>query len=228
LHAAFDAGIAHFDTSPLYGFGTAEVDLGAAFSKRRNRVTLTTKIGLYPPGGPPHLWNAWLRKGLGKVLPTLNIPQISWDVKTAELSLTGSLKRCRTEYFDLVLLHEPSWESAQTDELLDWLRHEQRRGRIRYWGLGGVRSAVEPWVNQQHPLANVVQTKDTLGACEADFLPKSDRRLQLTYGYLSGDSTNQPMAHILKAALARNQGGSVIVSTRRRSRIAEIVAAAEQ
>lgn len=226
LHAALDVGITHFDTSPLYGFGLAEVDLGTAFSKQRARVTLATKVGLYPPYGPPRAWNVWLRKGLGKLLPHLNAPRVSWDVNQAEASLTRSLRRCKTEYFDLLLLHEPSWLATQTEELQEWVEHEQQRGRIRNWGLGGVQSAVESWVRQQHPLADVVQTRDSLELREADFMSAANRPLQLTYGYLGSNQSQRPVAEIMAESLSRNQSGSIIVSTRRLSRIMELVEAA--
>ena len=226
LHAALDAGITHFDTSPLYGFGLAEADLGAAFSKKRAQVTLTTKVGLYPPFGPPHAWNVWLRKGLGKLVPQLNTPRVSWDTKQAEASLTRSLKRCRTDYFDLLLLHEPSWLETQTDNLLEWVDQERQRGRIRNWGLGGIQSAVESWVHRQHPLANVVQTRDSLDMHEADFMSTANRPLQFTYGYLGRHQSQRPVAEIIAEALSRNRSGSIIVSTRRLSRITELVEAA--
>src|SRR5437016_2448623 len=51
LAAALDAGIAHFDTAPLYGDGTAEESLGRFLAKRRDEVSVTTKVGLLPPPG---------------------------------------------------------------------------------------------------------------------------------------------------------------------------------
>ena len=51
LAAAFDHGFTHFDAAPYYGFGIAERELGQFLKARRGRVTITTKVGLYPPGG---------------------------------------------------------------------------------------------------------------------------------------------------------------------------------
>jgi aryl-alcohol dehydrogenase-like predicted oxidoreductase len=48
LEAAFDQGITHFDTAPLYGAGLAEEVLGRFCKGRRHNVTITTKFGLLP------------------------------------------------------------------------------------------------------------------------------------------------------------------------------------
>jgi hypothetical protein len=55
LDAAFDQGIRHFDTAPLYGMGLAEDVLGRFLRRRRGEITLTTKFGLVPPSIPAPL-----------------------------------------------------------------------------------------------------------------------------------------------------------------------------
>jgi len=52
LEAAFDHGITHFDTAPLYGQGLAESLIGAFARHRRDRLTITTKFGLLPRQRP--------------------------------------------------------------------------------------------------------------------------------------------------------------------------------
>src|SRR5450759_2548001 len=49
LETAFDAGIRHFDTAPIYGAGAGEKILGDFLVRRREEVTVTTKFGLAPP-----------------------------------------------------------------------------------------------------------------------------------------------------------------------------------
>ncbi|MFN9548418.1 MAG: aldo/keto reductase [Cyanobacteriota bacterium] len=88
LETAFDAGIRHFDTAPLYGLGLAEEVLGRFARGRRQQITLTTKFGLVPPAIPAPLrpvvpvarilhrrlggrWRAALRAlAIGRPLPT--------------------------------------------------------------------------------------------------------------------------------------------------------------
>lgn len=52
LETAFDQGIHHFDTAPLYGQGEAEALLGVFARGRRERITITTKFGLLPTPRP--------------------------------------------------------------------------------------------------------------------------------------------------------------------------------
>ncbi|MEB3335006.1 MAG: aldo/keto reductase [Cyanobacteriota bacterium] len=55
LDIAFDQGIRHFDTAPLYGMGLAEEVVGRFLRRRRGEITLTTKFGLVPPAIPAPL-----------------------------------------------------------------------------------------------------------------------------------------------------------------------------
>jgi D-threo-aldose 1-dehydrogenase len=55
LETAFEVGIRHFDTAPLYGMGLAEEVLGRFARRRRSEITLTTKFGLVPPAIPAPL-----------------------------------------------------------------------------------------------------------------------------------------------------------------------------
>ncbi|MFO0137882.1 MAG: aldo/keto reductase [Cyanobacteriota bacterium] len=48
LEVAFEEGISHFDTAPLYGQGLAESLLGKFARSRRESLTITTKFGLVP------------------------------------------------------------------------------------------------------------------------------------------------------------------------------------
>jgi D-threo-aldose 1-dehydrogenase len=46
LESAFEAGIRHFDTAPMYGYGEAESCLGEFLSKHPGEMTVTTKFGI--------------------------------------------------------------------------------------------------------------------------------------------------------------------------------------
>ncbi len=49
LEVAHESGITHFDTARAYGYGEAESALGEFLSRRREGVTVTTKLGIQPP-----------------------------------------------------------------------------------------------------------------------------------------------------------------------------------
>ncbi len=55
LEVAFEEGISHFDTAPLYGQGLAESLLGRFARSRRDALTITTKFGLVPKTYPAPL-----------------------------------------------------------------------------------------------------------------------------------------------------------------------------
>lgn len=223
LRAAADAGITHFDTSPYYGYGLAEMDLGRFVRGRRAAVTVTTKVGLYPWGfDNAHAAGVWSRKALGKLVPRLSLPVVDWQVARARTSLIASLRRLGTDYVDFLLLHEPEPDLIARDEWLAWLDSEQSAGRVRAWGVAGTAARVGPWAMARHPLARVVQTQDSLDQHQADFLTASGRDLQFTYGYLSaGRSVSGGLnpEEVLRQALDRNRTGAVLVSTRRVERL---------
>lgn len=220
LKAAADAGFSHFDTAPLYGFGLAENALGLAFGLNSNpKVTVTTKVGIYPPGGAFQTRAEMLgRKALGKFIPSISKPIADWVVDRARASLDESLKRLRRDHIDLLLLHEPDHRLVDTDEWLSWLQAE-RGERVAYFGICGVASRIGPFVHDESPLAQVIQTPDSVGGKEADQLVIKGRAPQLTYGYLSSRSASEKSNAVLRGALSRNRAGAVVVSTRVRARL---------
>jgi aryl-alcohol dehydrogenase-like predicted oxidoreductase len=232
LAAAFDHGFSHFDTAPYYGFGIAEKELGRFLRGRRGGITITTKIGLYPPGGSrPSTFSVGIRKTVGKVLPVYSRPVVDWSIAAASKSLEKSLCRLRTDHIDLLLLHEPISGALPSDMFLEWLRDEQYRGRIRAWGLAGEADCMDSWLSIDHPLGMVLQVRDSLDRKEADFVRSRRRELQITYGYLSSSprlSGVQKATEILERALWRNVHGSIIVSTRKISRLSELAEVAQR
>lgn len=229
LEAAASSGMTHFDTSPYYGYGLAERDIGMFLRGRRGAFTVATKVGLYPQGPPfDCMVSVWARKGLGKLFPKLSLPTVDWSVSRAAASLTQSLRRLSTDYVDFVFLHEPDATAIESDEFLRWLEAEQIRGRVRSWGVAGLADHVATWVRADHPLTKVVQTQDSLDCLQANFVLECRRKLQFTYGYLSSKQKNGHIdepGETIKAALVRNPVGAVIVSTRRFERIAGLARA---
>ena len=69
LEAAYDAGIRHFDTAPMYGEGESEDVLGEFLERHREDCTVTTKFGI-PPRKAGFLVKL-ARRGLRPVLASL-------------------------------------------------------------------------------------------------------------------------------------------------------------
>lgn len=226
LRAALANGISHFDTAPYYGYGLAEFDLGKVVSQFRDSVTITTKIGLYPIGtGTQNSATVWARKAIGKIYPRISLGFANWQVNKARYSLRESLKRLRTSYVDFLLLHEPNFSLIKTDEFVNWLENERSAGFIRAWGLAGTAENLVPFISQNNPLTNVIQTKDCVRQRHGEFVLQANRDFQFTYGYLSGANSYKNIQNpdkTIKLALTRNLNGCIIISTRQISRLDEV------
>lgn len=153
LAAAFDAGIRHFDVAPLYGQGEAEPELGKFARFHRREITLTTKVGLLPAksnwirrgalfvgrrGGWPILSLARAAKGLRPKLRGVPVPDgaAKFTMTDARVSLDNSLRALRTDYIDILLLHEYEPASDWNGEIQEFLDEAIKAGKIRRFGLG--------------------------------------------------------------------------------------------
>lgn len=145
LSTAFNGGIKHFDTAPLYGNGYSEKILGKFIKDKRDKVTITTKCGLgnlHQPGiniNIALLVNSLKRKFRKEILsnsieqPTpLNFRSIYLDY--VQRSLSNSLKNLQTDYIDYYFLHE-ALPVFLTDEALSFLINRKQEGVIRNLGI---------------------------------------------------------------------------------------------
>lgn len=227
LNHVFDIGVKHFDTSPYYGDGIAELDLCSFLNEKRSKVTITTKIGLYPHSKPSNsTLNLWSKKFVNKIVNKIILPEVNYSVDKAKQSLHLSLKRLGTEYIDFLFLHEPNIWLLQTDEMINWLEKERSKGVIREFGLAGVRDNIEHFINTNNPLCKVIQTKDSICDKEADFLLKKNIPFQFTYGYLSSfrkSKCNYSVSEIIQKATLRNNTGCIILSSNNLHHINELL-----
>jgi aryl-alcohol dehydrogenase-like predicted oxidoreductase len=236
LGHASASGFSHFDTAPLYGFGLAEEELGVFLASQSRALTVATKIGLYPPlGSRPRLAWVWGHKALGRVLPQLSRPAVSWSLAVAERSLHRSLRRLRRDHVDILFLHEPDPGLLQADEVLRWLERQKQLGKVRHHGAAGDAAGFARWIVAGHPLCQVLQLRDSLDRREADVALSAARSLQFTFGYLSAlASASSPPARAMstreaiQAALRRSQHGSVLVSSCAPDHVGELSQAARE
>ena len=111
---AWELGVRHFDTAPLYGSGLAEERLGAALAARpRDEYTISTKVGrVLVPGRPSsHFIGA----------PPLEAV-FDYTPDGIRRSLAGSLERLQLERVDVVLLHDPEEHMGDTRRAVDVVR----------------------------------------------------------------------------------------------------------
>jgi aryl-alcohol dehydrogenase-like predicted oxidoreductase len=147
LICAYENGINHFDTAPLYGKGYSEVIYGNFIKNKRNKITITTKFGLGEgyntldlPLGIILKLNYYLKKIKFTLRTKDDIPTYTpqfkcIDKNLIEKSLLKSLKRLRTDYLDYYLLHE-GLPNYLTDEALTFIHNLKQKGIVRFIGLG--------------------------------------------------------------------------------------------
>lgn len=119
LDRALDQGITFYDTSSAYGDGHSEELIGRAFEGRRTKVVIATKAG----------YDSWTRP-----------PDFSPSAIVA--STERSLDRLRTDYIDLLQLHNPPSTVLRGSALHEALGRLQAEGKIRAWGVSA-KSPVE-------------------------------------------------------------------------------------
>ncbi len=111
IHAALDAGINLFDTAPNYGGGESERILGEALEGRRGDVVLVSKFG-HRADGPK-----------------------DFSIERFDERLVASLERLKTDYLDVLLLHNPPFEIYNgQDPIWEALEKARKAGKIRHYG----------------------------------------------------------------------------------------------
>jgi D-threo-aldose 1-dehydrogenase len=146
IDAALDAGITHFDTARMYGYGDAEKALARILSARRGRVTTTTKVGILPPSRSP--LKAAVRAAARHVVrlqPRLRslirrgaegaVQHGVFDIPSIRTSFETSLRELGTDHVDILLLHECGPEDLRRPELVEFLEGLRQQGSIREFGI---------------------------------------------------------------------------------------------
>jgi aryl-alcohol dehydrogenase-like predicted oxidoreductase len=177
LRSAFDSGVTFYDTSDLYGDGHSEEVLGNALKDVRDKIIITTKVGLLPHTGfyMPHDFSPeHIRQGL-----------------------EDSLRRLQTDYVDLYQLHSPTITVLRQDvEIIEaTLQALKDAGKIRAYGIS-VRSPDDGLVAIEEFDFNVVQVNFNMidqRIIENGLLDSAKNkntgiiaRTPLCFGYLTG------------------------------------------
>ena len=114
IRASLDRGINIIDTAPIYGFGESEKKIGLALGSSRHNVHIISKCGVR--------WHENMRVDMTN------------DPKLCIEQLEDSLRRLKTDYIDIYMIH---WPDKKKDilETLEALEVEKRKGKIRFLGL---------------------------------------------------------------------------------------------
>jgi aryl-alcohol dehydrogenase-like predicted oxidoreductase len=143
VRRAYDLGCNFFDTADVYGHGHSETLLGEALEGIRPHVCVATKVGgnFYHRDVNPLLVGR-LAAALGHPLdqvPHDAVLPVTHDSNFTpaylRFAVEQSLRRLRTDYLDLLQLHNPSLgllATPDTYQVLEDLKHE---GKIRWYGI---------------------------------------------------------------------------------------------
>jgi len=112
IHTAMDEGINFFDHADVYGGGKCEQKFSEALDMKpslRDKMILQTKVG---------------------------ISKDCFDFSKEHIleAVDGSLKRLRTEYVDVVLLHRPD-ALVEPEEVAEAFTILENSGKVKYFGV---------------------------------------------------------------------------------------------
>ena len=116
LNAVLDAGINFIDTSNDYG--RSEEFIGKYLASRRNEYILATKCGC-----------TVVRKDDN----TDDTPHV-WTRENLFRGLHESLTRMKTDYVDIMQLHNPGVEQVEQGDLVAALQEMKQQGKVRWIG----------------------------------------------------------------------------------------------
>lgn len=117
LNQTLDVGINFIDTSNDYG--RSEEFIGKFLSKRRSNFFLATKCGCTV---------------VHKDANTDDTPHV-WTRANVFRGLHESLERMKTDYVDVMQLHNPSVEDCRREDMIQALQDMRKEGKARWIGI---------------------------------------------------------------------------------------------
>lgn len=156
IDLALECGINHFDLARSYGYGEAEAFVGNILSSKRQEIVIVSKFGIKAN------WKAQLLKPLKPLVRYLKKQKKSIEIEqnnahknevsrkdifhdrlpiTSKLmisSLERSLKALKTDYLDLLLIHEPLHTINDIELVIETSTLLKKQGKIKGFGLACV------------------------------------------------------------------------------------------
>ena len=147
MNSAWDAGITLFDTARSYGYGDAETVLGEFLRGKRDRAIVATKFGISPQN-PGRLKR--MAVPVARAVMNLKVPGVrnlarrgrpyrasfgNFTVELLRASLETSLKQLRTDYVDILFLHEANVSAMRQQDLMAECDALIFAGKVRRVGL---------------------------------------------------------------------------------------------
>ena len=146
LNFAFDNGITGYDTSLSYGYGRSIELLGEFSKNKRDKIFISSKIGILPPKYKTIYLLAYrIKKKLSiNKIPKTVLSNIKnsfnrevFDKKIIEEQLNISLKKLNTDYIDLLSLHHVNISEVNDDNIF-FLKKLIKDGKIKNYGFSPI------------------------------------------------------------------------------------------
>lgn len=128
LNAVVDSGITFIDTANDYG--KSEEYIGRYLSHRRSEFVLATKCGCTV---------------VPKDEKTDDTPHV-WTRENLFRGLNESLERMKTDYVDIMQLHNPSVEQCEEGDLVAALQEMKELGKVRWIGISSTNPHLETYI----------------------------------------------------------------------------------
>ena len=143
LLAALDAGVTHFDTAALYGYGVNEELVGRVLKTHRQKIMLASKGGMAGVTFPD---------GIKRV--------IDGRPEAIRKNCEDSLRRLQTDVIDLYYLHRFD-KKVPIEESVGEMSRLVEAGKVRTLGLSEVSATTLRRAHAVHPIA-ALQTEYSL------------------------------------------------------------------
>lgn len=143
IRRAYELGCTFFDTADVYGHGHSEELLGEALADVRKHVVIATKVGgnFYNRDVHPLLKDR-IGQAMGQPLdalpPDAPLPvthDTNFSAPYVRFAVEQSLQRLRTDYIDLLQLHNPPLNLISEMDTYQVLEALKREGQIRCYGV---------------------------------------------------------------------------------------------
>lgn len=168
LQLAFDNGVTWYDVAPPYGDGQAEGILGGFLTGKRDQVAICTKVGIGRPTiSRPKALLRLLARPVVKALPQLRgrisglrgaAQRVPISADTIEDSVVQSLRALRTDYVDVLALHEPTPAEVADPHIQGTLQRMVKKGYARAISVAGPMPSIQ--AAGATPGILVIQTSD--------------------------------------------------------------------
>jgi D-threo-aldose 1-dehydrogenase len=190
LSYCYDLGINYYDTARMYGDGCAESSLSDLIKGRRSKFIIATKFGInsncvlenFTLLRYPFYFSASLLKKLFKI--NIRNAHVDFSFKNCERSVSLSLKALRTDYVDILHMHEPTVSDLiNNHDLIEFLVRLKRSGVVRNIGISGEWTNLKNLVTNFDGIFDVIQLEDSILHDGFKELKLSGFEPSVTFGY---------------------------------------------